>query len=132
MTSDYRCVSCIMLEQLFYKEMVSHNNIVHWGINAQPLKYQAPLFHQALSQICKLSKPSFLGNPSLYIGFFVAPPPPPPPNRIFQWTLVILKFFNFNNPSHLLKVTRFLVKILSLDSQLWQRKRFLFIHFFCH
>ena len=75
MTSDYRCVSCIMLEQLFYKEIVSQNNSVHWGINPQPLKYQAPLFHQALSQICTLSKPSFLGNPPYILGFLWPIPP---------------------------------------------------------
>ena len=51
---------------------VNEVHSVHWGINPPPhppSKTLTPLSCQAPPQICKLSKPPFLGNPSLYIGF---------------------------------------------------------------
>ena len=46
---------------------------VHWGINP-PLKTPPPL-GQASPQICRMSKPPFLGNSPLYIGFSWTLPP---------------------------------------------------------
>ena len=51
----------------------------HWGITPPPQKYH-PIFlvnpPPPPSKINKLSKPPFLGNPTLHIGFSRPPTPP--------------------------------------------------------
>ena len=78
------------------------------GCHPPPLKNTtSPFFGNCPS-------PPFLGNSPLYVArcFFVTPPPSPT-NQIFQWTSTILKFSSLK-PSHLLKVTKVLVKISQL------------------
>ena len=57
-----------------------------------------------------MSTSCFLGNPPSIPAFRELPPK----SWIFQWTPKILKFFILN-PSYLLKVTKFLVKICQFE-----------------
>lgn len=52
-------------------------------------------------------------------------------NRIFQWTPKILKSFILNSILSFKKVTKFRDKISHLNSELWRKKIFLFICYFC-
>ena len=79
------------------------------GVSTPPQNHPF-LFHQApsplnLETVQPTPCPPFLGSPLLYIGFLLHLPK----NQIFQWT----GGSNFSSltPSHLLKVTKFLVKI---------------------
>ena len=91
------------------KQLNLHSNcIMCIGLSPPPLKNTtSPFFGNCPS-------PPFLGNSPLYVArcFFVTPPPSPT-NQIFQWTSTILKFSSLK-PSHLLKVTKVLVKISQL------------------
>ena len=79
--------------------------IVWIGVST-PLKKITPSFSLSPLLNLQIVRPRFLGqNP--YILFFVNPPPK---NWIFQWTSIILNFLSLTE-SHLLKVTKFLVKI---------------------
>ena len=46
-----------------------YGHSLHWGITPPPSETPPPLYCQAPPKICKLSKPPFLGNSPLYIGF---------------------------------------------------------------
>ena len=76
----------IIKSYLKFQHVPELSHSVHRGIN--PSSCQAPLFRQF----------------PIYNCFFVTPSPKN------WWTPIILKFFIFN-PSYLLKVTKFLVKI---------------------
>ena len=76
-------------------------SIVCIGVSTSPTFSSSPLLKLQTIQALSL----FRQFPS-YIWFFVNPPK----DRIFQWTPIILNFFILN-PSHLLKVTEFLVEI---------------------
>ena len=54
-----------------------------------------------------------------------------PKNRIFQCTPIILIFFSLT-PSYLLKVTKFLVKILNFKFLVMTEKHFCLSTFFCY
>ena len=86
------------------KKMLHHS--VHWGINPSP-QTPPPFLAKPPYESANCPSPSFLENPSLYIGFLSTSPPK---SQIFQWTRIMLKFFILT-PSFLLKVTKFLVKI---------------------
>ena len=91
------------------------------GVSTLPRKHYTLSFSSS-PQTCKLSKspPILYRESSLYIGFSWTPLPPK--NRIFQW--IMLTFFILH------PISSFKSKFLSLNSQLWQRKIFLFIFFF--
>ena len=81
--------------------------------------YDPPSFRNTTPSFSSSPPPLKSANwPSPTPRFFRRFPPiycffvntPPPKNRVFQWTLIIFKFFILT-PSHLLKVTKFLVKI---------------------
>ena len=99
-------------QELFLKKIVAKGHSMHWGTTRPPSKTPPPLFRQVLPPLKSANWPSptprfFRRFPPIYC-FFVNTPPPK--NRVFQWTLIIFKFFILT-PSHLLKVTKFLVKI---------------------
>ena len=104
-----------------------HN--VHWVINLPLLKNTTPSF--SLSplplNLQTVQAPSPFQTILPPIGFSW---PPPPKNWIFHWTCK-LKFSSLT-PFHLLKVTKFLVKIYQFKFLVWQTNAFLFINFFYH
>ena len=107
----------------------------HWGLNC-PTSPPTPHTHSPSPTSRKsLLLFSFFAKPPLKSANFQSPPfltdslPPPAiekifhtlllplssiphiKNRIFHWTLIILKFFIINPIPHLLKLTKFLVEI---------------------
>ena len=55
----------------------------------------------------------------------------PPKDQIFQWTPLILNFFSSLTPSHLLRVTKFLVKISQFKFLVITEKSILVYKLFC-
>ena len=86
-----------------------------------PLKTKPPLLKSANCPSCL-----FKQLPPIY-WFFVKLPK----NRIFQCTPIILIFFSLT-PSYLLKVTKFLVKILNFKFLVTTEKHFCLSTFFCY
>ena len=97
---------------------------MHWGINPSQ-KHHPLLFSKPSSKFVNCPNP-FLGNlPYTHLYWFFVKPSPSE-NRTFPWTSMILKFFILS-PSHLLKETKFLVKISQFKFLVI---KFLFINFF--
>ena len=99
--------------------------IVCIGVSTPPQTHHPLFFVKPPLKSVNCPRPFFLGDSlPIYIVFSWTTPY----NRIFQWTPIILKFPSLN-PSHLLKVTKFLIKISQFKFLVIT---FLFINFFCH
>ena len=77
---------------------------MHRGINRPTASLTSTLLLIFCQVFCKFSKPLFRQFPIYIVFLFVTPSPKN------WWTPIIFTFFIFN-PSYLLKVTKFLVKI---------------------
>ena len=101
------------------------------GVSPSSLKNNPRLSSQIPPLNQQIVQAPFLGNP-LYIGFsWTTPPQKKKKIKIFQWIPPKLKFFTL---SHLLKVTKFLVKISQFEFLVTtEENNFAYIiNFFCH
>ena len=87
--------------------MTCSQHSVHWGVNPPAPANPPPLFFsKPPSNLQTAQAPIFRQFPPIFC-FFVKPSPPK--NGIFQWAPIIFKCLSLT-PSHLLKVTKFLVR----------------------
>ena len=103
--------------QSFFKQVHS----VHWGINPPLFLAKLPLNLQTIP---------FLGNPSYILVSRETPPPLPPVKLGLSHEPPKYQSFSSWNPSYLLKVTKFLVKISQFEFLVTTEQRILLYKLF--